>query len=141
MKWSIAEAPRRQPPAQAFVRDHICEAGFVASYDIFRFHRSRFGDNRTRYLLFRYIHAALLDAGRRQATCRTSRIARHEQPDDMPYYRIYLLSEDDRIDDVREAHCTSDEEAIAAARGLIGDYPAVEIWTNGRLVGRFRAEA
>jgi len=120
--------------------DQFRVAKFITIPSKTRARESRFGDNSTVYLPFRYIRAALGGTGRRQATCRTDDLACHGQPNDMPYYRIYLLSDDDRIEDVREAHCNSDQEAIAAARGLIGDYPAVEIWTNGNLVGRFRAE-
>jgi hypothetical protein len=58
----------------------------------------------------------------------------------MAYYRIYLLSDDDRIQEAREAHCDTDHDAMVTAKGLAGDYPAVEIWKDGQRVGRFRAD-
>jgi hypothetical protein len=59
----------------------------------------------------------------------------------MPYYRLYLLTEHDHIDDARDADCTSDDDAQTRAAEIIGDYPAVEIWSGTRLVGRFTADA
>jgi hypothetical protein len=57
----------------------------------------------------------------------------------MIHYRVYLLSADDRIRDAMDIHCGSDEQAKRAAAEAIGEYPAVEIWQERRLSGRFTA--
>jgi hypothetical protein len=57
----------------------------------------------------------------------------------MHHYRIYLLSEENRIKDAADAFCVSDDEAREHAAGVIGDYPAVEIWSGRRIVGVFSA--
>ena len=58
----------------------------------------------------------------------------------MPHYRIYLLSEENRIKDAVDAVCASDDEAREHAASVIGDYPAVEIWSGRRIVARYTAD-
>ena len=58
----------------------------------------------------------------------------------MPHYRIYLLSALDRVEDAVDSICESDGDARRHARTVIGDYPAVEIWTGTRRVGKFMAD-
>jgi hypothetical protein len=57
----------------------------------------------------------------------------------MEYYRIYLLTDHDHIDNAHDAHYVSDGEALRGAAGLIGSHPALEIWCGPRRVGRFTA--
>ena len=56
------------------------------------------------------------------------------------YYRIYLLTEFDHIREAAEATCASDEAALEQASVVIGHYPAVEIWSGLRKVGRYTAD-
>ena len=54
----------------------------------------------------------------------------------MPFYRFYLLTPDKHIALRRETDCDNDAHAIATVAEVIGQYPAVEVWTGGRRVIR-----
>ena len=58
----------------------------------------------------------------------------------MPLYRFYLFMADGHIGEAREADCADDAYAVAKAPELIGLYPALEIWNEGRKVARLSAE-
>ena len=54
-------------------------------------------------------------------------------------YRFYLLTEDDKIHDARNAESGSDADALLLAQGLFNDadgFPEIEVWQGKRLVGR-----
>ena len=54
-------------------------------------------------------------------------------------YRFYLLTEDDKIHDARNAESGSDADALLLASGLFTDsdgFPEIEVWHGKRLVGR-----
>ena len=54
-------------------------------------------------------------------------------------YRFYLLTEDDKIHDARNAESGSDADALLLAQDLFNEsdgFPEIEIWQGKRLVGR-----
>jgi hypothetical protein len=53
----------------------------------------------------------------------------------MPYYRVYFLHGDDRTGHVRSLECADDDDALLAARVLVGDHD-VELWSGHRFVQR-----
>jgi hypothetical protein len=57
----------------------------------------------------------------------------------MSYYRIYLLTPQDRICAFCDAECVSDHEAKEQALKALGSHPAAEIWQGSRIVGRVLA--
>jgi hypothetical protein len=57
----------------------------------------------------------------------------------MSYYRIYLLTPEDRICAFCDAECASDHEAKEQALKALGSHPAAEIWQGSRTVGRVLA--
>lgn len=53
----------------------------------------------------------------------------------MRSYRLYLLDDQGSFVDVQCRHAPADEDAIEAARQLLGQWrPAVEIWEGARFV-------
>jgi hypothetical protein len=54
-------------------------------------------------------------------------------------YRIYFLNSGNFIAGVYELECPSDEAAVEAAADVIGGYPAAEIWSGTRALGRMTA--
>jgi hypothetical protein len=58
----------------------------------------------------------------------------------MHSYRLYVLSQQERIADVREAQFPDDDAALDQAKALRRDNYAVEIWTGERLVARLGGE-
>jgi len=51
----------------------------------------------------------------------------------MAYYRLYFLSEDDRITSVEELHCADDASAIARSKTRSRGGP-MQLWNLGRHV-------
>jgi hypothetical protein len=58
----------------------------------------------------------------------------------MPFYRFYLLTAADHIERRQEANCDDDARAVAAAAEIIGRYPAVEVWNEGRRIIKLAAK-
>ena len=59
----------------------------------------------------------------------------------MPNYRCYLLDRHDRIQIGTTYSAKSDQEALAAAEGMLTmspALPAIEVWEGTRIVGRVR---
>jgi hypothetical protein len=60
----------------------------------------------------------------------------------MASYRMFVLDANDHFVCVHHVFCANDSEAmtaaraVAAARGLLGSRCAVEVWGEGRMVGR-----
>ena len=54
----------------------------------------------------------------------------------MADYRIYLLNKAGKIYGFRETRSESDDDVLAAARHLLVQAPAVEIWERARRVAR-----
>lgn len=52
------------------------------------------------------------------------------------YYRIYLMDRESHIRAHRAIRCPQDEDAVAEAMQLLGEYPCVEVWNGARLVRR-----
>jgi len=52
------------------------------------------------------------------------------------YYRIYLMDRENHIRSFRVISCLRDEDAVAEAKLLLGEYPCVEVWNGARLVRR-----
>ncbi|HTW70732.1 MAG TPA: hypothetical protein VME47_12655 [Acetobacteraceae bacterium] len=52
------------------------------------------------------------------------------------YFRIYLMDRENHIRSYRVISCLREEEAVAAAMLLLGEYPCVEVWNRARLVRR-----
>lgn len=57
----------------------------------------------------------------------------------MPYYRVYHVSEADRVRAVDDAELSDDGEALAFARAHLKGMP-VELWNLARRVARLDAE-
>jgi hypothetical protein len=63
----------------------------------------------------------------------------------MAGYKIFILDANDRFVGVQNVICTDDAQAmaaaraVAAARGLLGGRSVVEVWGEGRMVGREHA--
>ena len=57
----------------------------------------------------------------------------------MTQYRFYLIA-DNRFKAVEVVECASDDEARARAREVMGAFAGVEVWTDGRLVAKVKAE-
>ena len=57
----------------------------------------------------------------------------------MPYYRVYHVSEADRVRSVDDAELSDDAEALAFARAHLKGMP-VELWNLARRVARLDAE-
>ncbi len=53
-----------------------------------------------------------------------------------PCYRVYWISQSDRIEAAEIIASHDDSEAIVTARGMI-DGRSVELWDRGRFIGRF----
>lgn len=53
-------------------------------------------------------------------------------------YRLYLRGKGDNILSVSEIVCTSDEDGIAKARGIVGA-DIVELWQGTRLIARIKS--
>lgn len=53
------------------------------------------------------------------------------------HYRIYLLGSDDHIRGACDVDCSTDAQAYAEIAGVIGSYPAAEMWHGVRCVGRW----
>jgi hypothetical protein len=58
----------------------------------------------------------------------------------MAHYRVYLLTETDRIFDCRVVDSDDDHAAVLAAAPLGLESPAVEIWAGTRKVARLTAD-
>jgi len=58
----------------------------------------------------------------------------------MNIYRLYVLDDDDRIEDAFEKGFADDATALAQAEAVLREEYAVEVWTGGRLVGRLGGE-
>jgi len=52
----------------------------------------------------------------------------------MPSYRLFFIGQSEHIVQGSVVDCSTDEEAIAAARLSCGDYHAVEVWELRRRV-------
>jgi hypothetical protein len=59
----------------------------------------------------------------------------------MPFYRIYLLSLQNRIVGLIEGEHADDHAAVDQARRSLGEHAGVEVWQGARLVGREFAAA
>jgi hypothetical protein len=57
----------------------------------------------------------------------------------MASYRLFFLGRDDRIVKAEVVECSADDEAVAAARAVCGEHPAVEVWELARRVERVSA--
>jgi hypothetical protein len=57
----------------------------------------------------------------------------------MAYYRVFFIRWDTHIARAEVIDCSTDEDALAKARLLCVDHPAVEVWELGRLIGRVDA--
>lgn len=57
----------------------------------------------------------------------------------MPYYRVYHVSEADRVRSVDDAECQDDREALDFARAHLKGMP-VELWNLARRVALLDAE-
>lgn len=58
----------------------------------------------------------------------------------MASYRIYWFGADNHISAAQNIECSSDEEARAKAKDLIGEFPAAEVWNGPRRVARLSAQ-
>jgi hypothetical protein len=54
----------------------------------------------------------------------------------MPMYRIYFVGQDDHFHGVKAIDCADDDGAIACALDEIADFPAVEVWSGAKCIGR-----
>ena len=54
----------------------------------------------------------------------------------MPVYRMYWVGADDHFKLVKSVECASDEEALATAETMMGEFAAMEVWETKRFVGR-----
>ena len=59
----------------------------------------------------------------------------------MPYYRIYLINEADRIADFHDLIRDTDADALASATTFLAFSPAVEVWNKTRLVAKLVGKA
>lgn len=57
----------------------------------------------------------------------------------MPYYRLYHLGHEDRIERFDDFLAPHDEAAKVFSLGRLGDRP-LELWQQARMVTRFHAE-
>lgn len=57
----------------------------------------------------------------------------------MANYRLYFIGADDHIVKAAVIDCPTDDDAIAAARAVCGEHPAVEVWELARRVERVYA--
>jgi hypothetical protein len=58
----------------------------------------------------------------------------------MHWYRIYSIGPDDHFTRGEAIYCPSDAEALAAARRMLSNHTAVEVWQGTRKVGRLLAD-
>ena len=58
----------------------------------------------------------------------------------MVAYRIFVLTEKDRIASEIQAACASDHDALARAEATLEGRYAAEVWQGERLVGRLGGE-
>jgi hypothetical protein len=56
------------------------------------------------------------------------------------HYRIYLLASDEHIRHGYDVDCCTDADAFAEIAGVIGGFPAAELWCGTRCVGRWIPE-
>jgi hypothetical protein len=56
----------------------------------------------------------------------------------MPIYRLYFLDARNKITEPAcQVNCATDEDVLTTAAEMLGKYPpAIEIWDEGRIVGR-----
>jgi hypothetical protein len=54
----------------------------------------------------------------------------------MSDYRLYLLDQNMKIFQFREAACDTDADAVSEAFGVTANCHAVEVWTGVRMVAR-----
>jgi hypothetical protein len=59
----------------------------------------------------------------------------------MPYYRIYRIGPDNRIQSGHDVECLTEEQAKEAALEMIDPHSAAEIWHGTRLVARLPAQS
>ena len=52
----------------------------------------------------------------------------------MASYRLFFIGRDDHIVKAEVVDCPTDDEAVAAARAMCGEHPAVEVWELARRV-------
>jgi hypothetical protein len=57
----------------------------------------------------------------------------------MANYRLYFIGADDHIVKAEVIDCPTDDDAIAAARVVCAEHPAVEVWERARRVQRVDA--
>ena len=57
----------------------------------------------------------------------------------MAHYRFFFLGNDDHIVRADVVDCSTDDDAVAAARVASGDHRAVEVWELARRVERVDA--
>jgi hypothetical protein len=57
----------------------------------------------------------------------------------MASYRLFFIGRDDHIVKAEVVDCPTDDEAVAAARAMCGEHPAVEVWELARRVERVSA--
>lgn len=55
----------------------------------------------------------------------------------MPQYRFYRVGPTDRLEPVEVFHSPNDADAVESAAHLRLAGQAAELWSDGRLVGRF----
>jgi len=55
----------------------------------------------------------------------------------MPYYRIYFLKPSGEIVDAEDVECADDQDAVTTATTMMDKHPAVEIWQQKRVIGKF----
>jgi hypothetical protein len=58
----------------------------------------------------------------------------------MAAYRIYWFGADGHISAAQNLECSSDDQARARARDLVGEFQAAEVWNGRRRVVRLRAQ-
>jgi hypothetical protein len=59
----------------------------------------------------------------------------------VPQYRVYLLDVRNGFVASDDLSCGTDEEALARAADLLGDYPSAEVWDRVRFVGKVVASS
>jgi hypothetical protein len=57
----------------------------------------------------------------------------------MASYRLFFFGRDNHIVKAEVVDCPTDDDAIAAARAVCGEHPAVEVWELARRVERVSA--
>jgi hypothetical protein len=58
----------------------------------------------------------------------------------MANYRLFFIGADNHISKADVLDCPTDDDAVAIARLVFGEYQAVEVWQLDRLVTRVDAD-